>query len=262
MLDMLGVSTVSVPLALGALLFGIGMVLSGCCTSGMFIRVAEGYTVHIFTLIAVIAGYLFANNHYNTVWAPWVTNTPAIFLPEELGWELGIGIHILIVFLLYMVAHKHEQGMSSSSSATLLIGALLLGGLNILHCFALESGWTVTGAFFWIGEMLQGFGKTVNKNTLIHGIGPNLQNLGLFVGAGISVLLSTQFKRQKIRSVKQVVISMTGGLFMGYGACIAGGCIVSSFFTAAAALSLSAWVYMLCLFAGAFIGTKILYKLL
>ena len=40
-LDLLGVSTISFPLILGGFMFGIGMILCGCCSAGMFIRLAE-----------------------------------------------------------------------------------------------------------------------------------------------------------------------------------------------------------------------------
>lgn len=262
MLDMLGVSTISVPLILGAFIFGIGMTLSGCCTSGMFIRMAEGYTIHIFTFLAVLVGYLFANSHYQSLWTPLVVNSPAIFLPAELGWKLGVGVHILIIILLYLVALKREQDISPSKSTSYLKGALLLGILNIIHCIVLESGWSVTGAFFWIGELFDNLFQKTGENVLSYAIGSNIQNLGLFIGALISVCLCSGFKRQKIRSVKQVCTSIFGGLLMGYGACIAGGCNVSAFFTAATSLSLSAWVFMLFAFMGTFIGTKILYKIL
>ena len=108
-LDYLSVSAISVPLMVGAFLFGIGMIMSGCCLSGMFIRLAEGYTVHIVTFVCVIIGYLLANSHYEAVWAPFVVNSPVIFLPEKFGWFWGVLIHIAIILLLYTAAVKWEK---------------------------------------------------------------------------------------------------------------------------------------------------------
>lgn len=108
-LDYLGVSTISIPLMLGAFIFGIGMILCGCCTSGMFIRLAEGHTTQIITLVCVILGYMLANSHYETVWAPFVAKAPAIFLPERFGWFFGVLIHIAIILLLYTAAVKWEK---------------------------------------------------------------------------------------------------------------------------------------------------------
>ena len=109
MLDFTGVSTISLPLAAGAFIFGIGMILAGCCTSGMFIRMAEGFTVHIITLVCVVIGYLFAGSHYQEVWSRFVIDAPAVFLPDKLGWFWGVASHIAIILLLYTAAVKWEN---------------------------------------------------------------------------------------------------------------------------------------------------------
>lgn len=257
-LDLLGISAISIPFILGAFIFGIGMVLCGCCSAGVFIRLAEGYTVHIVTLISIIAGYLLANSHYQIVWAPFIVNAPAIFLPTEIGWMGGILCHVIIIILLYLVAVRFEDGISSSNSTNALKGGIALGLFVVLHYIILESSWSVTGAFFWIGKLFQ----TPDSNTLQMTFGPNLRNIGLFIGALLSILASGNFKIKKIRSGKQICTNILGGTLMGYGACLASGCNISSFFIAAASLSLSAWVFMIFLFAGAFVGIKLLYKLL
>lgn len=257
-LDLLGVSAISLPLILGAFIFGIGMVLCGCCSAGMFIRLAEGYVVHIITIPCVVVGYLFANSHYHSLWSPFIVNAPAIFLPQEIGWGAGIISHIAMIILIYLVALRIEEGISSSNNSKYLTGGISLGIFVILHYIMLNSSWSVTGAFFWFKDL----SVFKDSSMLPVALSPNLRNIGLFVGALISVLLSANFKIQKIHSGKQVFRNALGGLLMGYGACIASGCSVSAFFTAAASLSLSAWVFMICLFAGAFVGLKILYKLL
>lgn len=265
--DMLGVSAISLPLMLGAFLFGIGMILAGCCSSGMFIRLAEGYTVHIITFICVVAGYLLAQSHYQSLWAPFITKAPLIFLPKTFGWVGGISVHIAIILVLYVSACKYEQRTSRSDNSTYLKGTLLLAVLTIFHFILLKNIWSVTGAFFWIHKIPDILSEvssaiSTNNDTYIIAIGANIRNFGLFVGALISVLFSARFHFKKIRSKKQICKSIVGGLLMGYGACIAGGCNISAFFGAATALSLSAWVFMIFLFAGAFAGIKILYKFL
>lgn len=112
-LNLLGVSAISIPLMLGAFMFGIGMVLSGCCASGMFIRLAEGHTVQIITLICVIIGYIFASSHHEKIWELYIVDAPVIFLPEKCGWLFGVFIHIAIILLLYMAAIKWEAKKSN-----------------------------------------------------------------------------------------------------------------------------------------------------
>lgn len=136
-----------------------------------------------------------------------------------------------------------------ASPLTYLTGAVLLGIINFVHFLTLDSGFSVTGAFYL-------FTDGANSAT----IGATLRNAGLFVGALIAVLACARFKFIKIRSAKQVIGAVTGGLLMGYGAGIAGGCNISAFFAAAASLSLSGWVFLLFLFAGTFVGIKLLSR--
>ena len=257
-LDMLGVSTISIPLMIGAFLFGIGMILAGACASGMFIRLAEGYIIHLLTIPAVILGYVFANSHYQNLWSSFIVNAPALFLPAELGWALGVGSNILLILMIYLVALRHEQNNSSSVSSKYLWGAVCLGIFNIMHYLILESAWSVTGAFYWFSELSSLL--HANKETLQAAISPNIRNLGMFLGAFLSVLCSKNFRIQKIRSGKQILKTLLGGFLMGYGACIAGGCNISAFFVAASSLSISAWVFLIFLCIGSFVGIKLLYK--
>lgn len=249
-LDMLGVSGINLALLIGAFLFGMGMVVAGCCSSGVFVRLAEGYAIHAITFLCILGGYFIAGTHYEQVWEPLSTQNLFVFLPEKLGWIGGISLHLALMISFYLIAWKHEKGTSPSNSSKYLIGGILIGILNILHHIVLNSGLSVIGAFSWVR------GKSYIA------LGLNLRNFGLFVGALIAVLMVSNFKWKKIRSWKQVGFSVFGGLLMGYGARIAGGCNINAFFNAIASLSLSGWAFMVCLFAGTYVGMKILYKLM
>jgi len=88
----------------------------------------------------------------------------------------------------------------------------------------------------------------------------SIRNLGIILGALLATLLASQFRVKKIKSVKQVVGAILGGLLMGYGARIASGCNIGALYSSIASLSLSGWVYALFLFLGAIVGSKILVK--
>lgn len=164
--------------------------------------------------------------------------------------------------------HENEHYKKIISSPfTYLTGAVLLGILNIVHYIVLESGWSVTGAFFYLGDLWNNLtGNSCDRlscqENAILAAGPNIRNLGLLMGALISVFTCARFKIKRIKSIKQVIAAAAGGLLMGYGAGTAGGCNISAFFTGAASLSLSAWIFLIFLFAGAFVGVKLLYKFL
>ncbi len=263
--DTLGVSAISIPLILGAFLFGIGMVLSGCCCSGMHIRIAEGYFVHIITLFGVLIGYGCANIHYQSFWSTLMSNAPFIFLPEKMGWTLGIIVNIVLLLLTYFIALKIDIHTPSSDNTSYLEGCIILGIICILHVIILKAPWSVSGAFYWVGTIsAQLFSRSENISHIVPSIayGSILRNVGLIAGSLVSVLLRSRFRFQKIRSWKQVFKSALGGFLMGYGACIADGCNITSFFTAIASLSLSGWIFMCALFVGAYVGIKLLYKMI
>lgn len=157
---------------------------------------------------------------------------------------------------------------------TYVAGAVLLSIFQIAHLSIFDSGWGVTGTFAnwgaWIYNALGGdagswsyFASEGAQKTLSTGFmndGGSIRNLGIIVGAFIAVLFASQFKFKKIKSFKQVIAAILGGLLMGYGARLAGGCNIGALFTSIASLSLSGWIFGLFLLGGAFIGSKLLAR--
>ena len=90
--------------------------------------------------------------------------------------------------------------------------------------------------------------------------GGSIRNLGIIFGALAATLFASQFKIKKIKTLRQVVAAILGGLLMGYGARLANGCNIGALFTAIASFSLSGWVFGAFLLVGAFIGSKLLAK--
>lgn len=159
---------------------------------------------------------------------------------------------------------------------TYVAGATLLAFFNVLTFAFTGNGWGVTGAFAnWAVWALQPFGLDVStwpsfaseaaQKTLAGGFladGTSVRNLGIILGALLATLLASQFKIKKIKSVRQVLAAVVGGLMMGYGARLANGCNIGALFTGTANLSVSGWVFALALLVGAYIGSKILKKFL
>ena len=87
-----------------------------------------------------------------------------------------------------------------------------------------------------------------------------MRNIGIAAGALFAVLMASQFKIKKIKSWRQVVAAVLGGLLMGYGARIGFGCNIGALFSGIATMSLSGWVFAVFLFLGAIVGSKLLVK--
>jgi hypothetical protein len=153
-------------------------------------------------------------------------------------------------------------------------GAVILALLNITLFAFSGKPWGVTTAFsYWGAWVYQTLGGKVNDweyfNNTAHGKAlaqgfmadaGSWQNIGIILGALLATLLASQFKFKMIKSYKQVIAAILGGLLMGYGARIAFGCNVGAFFSGVASMSLHGWVYTVFIFAGAWIGSKLLVK--
>lgn len=157
---------------------------------------------------------------------------------------------------------------------TYVTGAIMLSVLQIALLAASGSPWGVSGTFAnwgaWIFEALGGsvdkwfyFSSPGAQNTLNGGVlndTGSIQNIGIIIGALLATLLASQFKFKKIKSVRQVVAAILGGLLMGYGARLAFGCNIGALFSGISSLSLSGWVFAVFLLIGAFIGSKLLAR--
>jgi len=153
-------------------------------------------------------------------------------------------------------------------------GAVILGLLNIGLFASSGKAWGVTTPFSywgaWIYRALGGnpeswfyFQQKAHAEAIKAGFwmdGHSVSNLGIIFGAFLATLLASQFKIKKIKSWKQVVAVIIGGLLMGYGARLSFGCNIGALFSGVASMSLHGWVFMIFIFVGAFIGSKLLVK--
>jgi hypothetical protein len=110
-LDMTGVNALSLATAIGAFLFGIGMVIAGGCASGTLMRIGEGFTMQLLALVFFIIGSLLADSHK----AFWTTNFhdkgTKIFLPNVLGmgYLWAAVLQLVFIAVLYFVAEWYEN---------------------------------------------------------------------------------------------------------------------------------------------------------
>jgi uncharacterized membrane protein YedE/YeeE len=94
----LGIHTV-----LGGVLFGIGMVLAGGCTSGSLYRAGEGYVGSMVALLGIMLGLEISSHTWNWWWDAHISRAPLIWFPERLGYLGGTLLTfggLLLAFLL------------------------------------------------------------------------------------------------------------------------------------------------------------------
>lgn len=150
---------------------------------------------------------------------------------------------------------------------TFTTGAVLLAFMFLFIITTTKNSWGVTGPFAsWGLAFLNVFGieltgpafdaanATVAAGLLNDGAG--VRDLGLILGSAVALLLAGRFafdtNFRKIDAMTYVV----GGLFMGVGARMAGGCNIGALFSGIGNLSLSGWVFGVMLWAGGLAALK------
>ncbi len=97
---------VSLATAIGAFMFGIGMVISGGCASGTLMRVGEGFTMQILSLFFFVVGSLWGAHDFGWWKLNVILKGKAVFLPDLFGWIGAVIIQLLIIALLWIAADK------------------------------------------------------------------------------------------------------------------------------------------------------------
>lgn len=103
-----GVAPIGLPLIIGAILFGIGMVIAGGCASGTLMRVGEGFQMQWLSLVFFIIGSTWGAHDMGAFWSKFNENAPRVFLPDVFGWVGAFVVQGLIIFLLYVAARKWQ----------------------------------------------------------------------------------------------------------------------------------------------------------
>lgn len=105
---------ISLATAVGAFLFGIGMVIAGGCASGTLMRVGEGFHMQFLSLIFFIIGSLWGAHDFGWWKLNFMLKGKAIFLPDIFGWFGGLLVNLLIIATLYILSDKWENRKQES----------------------------------------------------------------------------------------------------------------------------------------------------
>ncbi len=97
---------ISLATAIGAFMFGIGMVISGGCASGTLMRVGEGFTMQLLSLFFFVVGSLWGAHDFGWWKLNVILKGKAVFLPDLFGWIGAVIIQLLIIALLWIAADK------------------------------------------------------------------------------------------------------------------------------------------------------------
>jgi len=251
--------------AVGAFLFGIGMQLANGCGSGTLAALGGGSVRMAIVLPAFVAGSFWGS--LDTPFWDALPAPPPVMLGERLGWPAALAIYGALAAALWVAL----PGRKAPLPRGLVVGAVLLAGLNFATLFvaghpwgitwgfalagakvAAALGWVVTTGGFWS----DGWGAVALARPLLDDA-TVLMDIGIVAGAFVIARWTGTFGGYRRPDPRQAIAAILGGLLMGYGARLSGGCNVGAFFSGVASFSLHGWLWIFAALAGVRIGLRL-----
>lgn len=148
------------------------------------------------------------------------------------------------------------------------VPAVIVAGILSTYYFGLTGTyWAVTGEFTrWGGEILQSLGfenvsewgyyKIVGLDGTVLTRIDGLMILGMFAGCFAAALWANNVKFRRSQNKIRITQAIIGGLLAGFGARLAMGCNLASFFTGIPQFSFHAWLFTVASAIGCYFGAK------
>jgi uncharacterized membrane protein YedE/YeeE len=251
----------------GGLLFGFGMSLAGTCSFGLLVRAGSGDLRAIITSVGIgIAAFAATAGPLALMREPlvgflavgdWGEAGPR--LPSLVPPEFADGAAFALALLLALPALLDAR---VTGIRRLLTGAASMG-------LAIAAGWAVTGAAIarlepvtleslsFVAPTGRLILQLMTETTPFASFGV-ASVLGVVVGAAVMSLLMDEFRWEAFDDPREMRRHLLGACLMGLGGVLAGGCTIGLGMTAASALTFTAPLFLVGLFAGARLGLGLL----
>ena len=147
------------------------------------------------------------------------------------------------------------------SSWPYYFGGVILGIINVIFIFLLDSPLGVISVFYLVGRSGLRIFSSGSLNGIIvdeYLVSITVVALGIIFGSFLSGVLSKQFRLRKKFSYRRGLSALLGGILMGYGAYIAGGCNIGALVGGVASFSLHGWIFAIFMCAGVYIGGRLI----
>lgn len=269
---------ISVAEVFGSFLFGIGMQFGGCCASGALSWIGSGSTRIFLTFLGFMGGAVWGS--YDLAY--W-RSLPGVEvnLIADLGMTGGLGVTLLIcasVFIATLIFEKRKNQQSQQKPTNLtfkqnsylflknhwpiLTVVLTLALANFLTLFIAGRPWGVSGAYsLWGAKLITATGIDLNfwsnqtalERSIFFDV-TSVMNFGILLGALITAQFKGIFKIEWNISLKLFLMSILGGIMLGYGSRIAYGCNIGAFYSGVSSANLGGWVWFVSAFVGNIFG--------
>ncbi|MCU9614613.1 YeeE/YedE family protein [Caldibacillus lycopersici] len=263
-----------VAVIVGSYIFGIGIVLAGGCATGTWYRAGEGL---LGSWIALF-GYMFMSAVMKSgVLAPvnqslQTTQLPSNSLAESTGLSVWVFIILLVAIVLFIVirelrkpkvmiptmkqrktglAHLLFEKRWHPFFTALLVGliAILAWPLSVATGRVAGLGITTPSANI-LQYLVTGDNTYINWGVFLV--------LGIFLGSFIAAKASGEF-RFRMPDAKTGITSFVGGILMGFGASLAGGCSIGNGLVMTAMMTWQGWAGLFFMILGTWTASYFLF---
>lgn len=277
---------IGVGLLVGAFLFAVGMQLGGACASGTLFAVGSGQSTIVLTLGGFIVGSTLAAWQYG-IWRDLPAFDPVLF-SDGLGWFGSWAVTIVALGLVWLVsrrvqARRNPPPVGNPPSARgslartvrgswpLAAGALALAVLGAAVLLVSGGAWGITSAFaLWGSKLVGALGGSPESWTFWQEpqnaaqlSGPvladknSLTDIGIMVGAAVAAAAGGVWTLHRGIPWRTAVAAVLGGVLMGVGARLAGGCNIGAYLAGIASGSLHGWIWGAVALLGTWAGLRL-----
>lgn len=245
---------------IGGLMFGSGMILARGCASRLLVLSGTG---NMRALIAGLVVTLVAQASYRGILAPareWIAglwiipggvdrDLMAIFGLSRIG-VIGLGLAGLVLGVV-MALRNHVP--LSRGIAGVFVGLAVALGWWLTWLIASNSFEVVPiSSVTFTGPSTDTLMALVAERSVVLNFGIGLVP-GVFVGSALMALASREWKIERFGADTPMERYLVGAVMMGFGAMLAGGCAVGAGVSGGAILSMTAWIAVAAMWAGAFL---------
>lgn len=255
---------------LGGFIFGLGMVVAGGCGSGVWYRIGEG---HLGAGVAALGFLIGASATTNGILHPVYRALKSVAVPiagkrnarlwEVIGdgmTEKWIVIGVLAIIAAIFIYKGKPFSLGKSKGFYWSVTGVLIGIMGIIA--------------FWAAEYWGGFARGLNfttptaellnvvvtgdSNSLFfkgYALGPYTVTWSLFniIGVPLGAYISAKILKEfmlKVPPAKELLTVFGGGLMMGFGGILGGGCTVGQALTGVTTLSIGSIVATIFMILG------------
>ncbi|MEL7098876.1 MAG: YeeE/YedE family protein [Pseudomonadota bacterium] len=241
---------------IGGLMFGAGMILARGCVSRLLVLSATGNLRAIVTGLVVT---IVAQAALRGVLAPARESLAEIWTVQGgAGRLLGAGVPSTIWALLAVGAFgaawafgRHCRVPLGQLVGATTVGLAVFGGWALTYALSMASFEVVAvQSVTFTGPSTDTLMALVSDRAVVPSFGLGLVP-GVFAGAMVMALLRGEARVQRFGTDTPMERYLLGGVLMGFGSMLAGGCAVGAGMTGGSIMALTAWLAVFCMWLGA-----------